>query len=69
MSLLFVPLYSPTHHLQLPSFLHEEWLSPHSGGTFHMTAAVTSFPLFKVAGRVQLLLPSLSSLFIYVSPE
>jgi hypothetical protein len=27
MSLLFSPVYNPTHLLQLPSFLHEEWPS------------------------------------------
>jgi hypothetical protein len=69
MSLLFAPVYSPKSHLQLQSFLSEEWPSPHSGGAFHMTAAVTSFPLHKLAGQVQLLFPSLASLFIYISPE
>jgi hypothetical protein len=34
-----------------------------------MTAAVASFPLSKVAGWVPQLLPSLSTLFIYSSPE
>jgi hypothetical protein len=43
--------------------------SPLSSGAFHTTAAVTSFPIFKVAGRVPLLLPFLASLFIYSLPK
>jgi hypothetical protein len=51
MSLLFAPLYSPTCHLHLLSFLHEEWSSTYSCVTFHTTATVTSFPLCKLLGR------------------
>jgi hypothetical protein len=61
MSLLFAPAYSLTRYLQLQSFLSELWPSPHSGGTFHRIATVTSFTLSKVAGQVQLLLPSLQA--------
>jgi hypothetical protein len=43
--------------------------SPPLHWSFHITAAVTSFQLHKVAGRVLPLLPSLATLFIYSSPE
>jgi hypothetical protein len=42
---------------------------PLSGGDFHMTATVTSFPHSKVAGQGLPLLSSLAGLFIYRSCE
>jgi hypothetical protein len=70
MSLLFSPVHSPTHLLQLfHLFCLRSGPSPLSSGAFHTTAAVTSFPIFKVAGRVPLLLPFLASLFIYSLPK
>jgi hypothetical protein len=42
---------------------------PPSGGAFHRTATVTSFPCSKVAGRGPPLLPSLPGLFICSSRE
>jgi hypothetical protein len=54
MPLLFSPGYSPTHLLQLPSFLNYslngEWPSPISRGAFCTTATVISLPLSKHNG-------------------
>jgi hypothetical protein len=66
---LFFFSIQPYRPFAIAVFFHEEWPSTPSGGTFHMTAAVTSFPLSKVAGRVLPLLSSLAGLFIYSLPE
>jgi hypothetical protein len=69
------PLQAHWGRLHYSYFLRQAYLftahvreyPPHSGGAFHTTATVASFPHSKVAGRVQPLLPFPASLFIYSS--
>jgi hypothetical protein len=70
MPLLFSPVYSHTHLLQLQSFFYYLELAWGGAspllycGECHNLATVTSFPLSKVVGQVPPLLPSLAGLFI-----
>jgi hypothetical protein len=70
MPVLFSPVYSPYLPVSIAVFFHYlefTWGGappPLSSGACHILAAVTSFPLSKVAGQIPLFLPSLTG-FIY----
>jgi hypothetical protein len=70
MPVLFSPVYSPYLPVSIAVFFHYlefTWRGappPLSSGACHILAAVTSFPLSKVAGQIPLFLPSLTG-FIY----